>query len=118
MTTGDDEDRIAYLTGEGADSLPADERADLDELRALLGSPATWAEPDPTLEDSVVAAIAAEAGRGPERARSRRLPVLRMPRARHPTLALAGLAAAVVVGATTLAINAALAAWWRRRGPR
>jgi hypothetical protein len=59
--TASDDDRIAYLSGEEAESLSPEDRADLDELRALLGAPAAWADPDPGLEDRVVAAIAAEA---------------------------------------------------------
>jgi Anti-sigma-K factor rskA len=52
-----DEERIAYLAGEpGAVAGPA-ERADLDDLRALLADPTVWAEPGPALEDRVVAAI-------------------------------------------------------------
>jgi hypothetical protein len=54
-----DDDRIGYLAGEGGE-LDAAERADLDALRALLAAPAVWAEPDPRLEDQVVAAITAE----------------------------------------------------------
>ena len=46
MTPRDD-DRIAYLAGEPVESLPANEREELDELRALLQSPSAWAEPDP-----------------------------------------------------------------------
>ncbi|MEP6563102.1 MAG: anti-sigma factor, partial [Nakamurella sp.] len=38
------------------------DRAELDELRALLADPALWSEPPADLEDSVVALIAAEAG--------------------------------------------------------
>ena len=68
MTTSDD-NRIAYLAGEDADSLTAQERAELDELRELLGAPATWEQPDAGLEDRVVAMIAREA-QGPARERS------------------------------------------------
>ncbi len=67
--TASDDDRIAYLSGEHAESLSAEDRADLDELRVLLRTPSAWAEPGPDLEDRVVAAIAAEAsatGRGAE----------------------------------------------------
>ncbi len=64
MTDSDDE-RIAYLAGDGAESLPASERASLDELRALLSSPELWEEPDPALEDRVVAAIEQEAAARP-----------------------------------------------------
>jgi hypothetical protein len=60
MTTSDD-DRIAYLAGDAVEALTARERAELDEVRALLEDPAMWAQPDPALEDRVVAAIAEEA---------------------------------------------------------
>ena len=62
MSTPDD-DRISYLAGEPVDALTPQERAELDELRTLLESPATWEEPDSGLEDLVVSAIAAEAQR-------------------------------------------------------
>jgi hypothetical protein len=55
-----DNDRIAYLAGEPGESLSPAERAQLDELRAMLGSSEAWEEPDPGLEDRVVAAIASE----------------------------------------------------------
>jgi hypothetical protein len=58
MTT--DDDRIAYLAGEHGARLHPDDQASLEDLRDLLSDPAVWAEPDPSLEDSVVAAIAAE----------------------------------------------------------
>jgi hypothetical protein len=54
-----DEDRIAYLAGDDR-PVPFEDRAELDELRALLGDPALWADPPAELEDRVVAAIAAE----------------------------------------------------------
>jgi hypothetical protein len=60
-----DEDRIAYLSGEQVESLTADERAELDELRVLLEAEETWAEPPAELEDRVVAAIADAAGTAP-----------------------------------------------------
>lgn len=59
-----DRARIDYLAGNpdtAVDSLPEADRAELDELRALLADPTLWAEPPAALEDSVVAAIAAEA---------------------------------------------------------
>lgn len=55
-----DDDRIAYLAGEDDKSLTAQERADLDQLRAVLRSSAAWVEPDPRLEDRVVRVVAAE----------------------------------------------------------
>jgi hypothetical protein len=67
-----DEDRINYLAGDGSGSLPAAERAELDELRALLALAATWQEPDPGLEDRVVAAIAEDAQPRPSSAPGQR----------------------------------------------
>jgi hypothetical protein len=54
----DNDDRIAYLSGDIEAPLDPAERAALDELRGVLRDPAVWAEPDPSLEDRVVAAIA------------------------------------------------------------
>jgi hypothetical protein len=61
----DDNDRVAYLAGEDGVDVDDATRADLDELRALLGDETVWAEPDGQLEDAVVAAIAAEAALTP-----------------------------------------------------
>jgi hypothetical protein len=52
-----DDDRIEYLAGEPVGALDPAERADLDDLRALLADPSIWAEPGPGLEDSVTAAV-------------------------------------------------------------
>jgi hypothetical protein len=100
-----DEDRIAYLAGEPGGSLSAQERAELDELDALLKSPATWAEPDESLEERVVAAIADEARVRPTAARGRPTSWLARLRVRRPVYALAGLAAvaaAVIVAVVAL----------------
>lgn len=78
MSTEDDK-RIAYLAGEPIDSLSAEERAELDELRGLLRAPSTWAEPAPDLEDRVVAAVCTEAGAQSRAARLRRR-LFRLPR--------------------------------------
>ena len=56
MTPSND-DRIAYLAGEDVTSLPADELAALDALRAELGAAAMWEEPPGDLEDQVVMAV-------------------------------------------------------------
>ncbi len=71
MTSSDD-DRIAYLAGEPAESLSAADRAELDELRALLESQAAWEEPDPGLEDRIVSTIADAARSRPAPARGAR----------------------------------------------
>jgi hypothetical protein len=93
-----DDDRIAYLSGEPVDALSPRERAELDELRTLLGEPATWDDPDPALEDRVLAAVAAEvapAGRAPERVRRPQTSGgLREWFRRRPALGFGGLAVA------------------------
>src|SRR5689334_16311246 len=105
-----EDDRAAYLAGENCQSLAADERAELDEVRGLLGSPAAWSEPSADLEDRVVTAIAQEASAQPASPRVRRAP-LRRPRWRwrwsRPAYAFGGLAAAaaVAVVAIVLATN-------------
>jgi hypothetical protein len=70
--TPSNDDRIAYLAGEDVTSLPADELAALDALRAELGAPAMWDEPPGDLEDQVVMAVsrAAAEARAPQRAPS------------------------------------------------
>src|SRR6478752_402875 len=57
-----DRARIDYLAGEPGGELDPIERAELDELRALLADPTLWSEPPAGLADSVVALIAAESG--------------------------------------------------------
>jgi len=52
------DDQIAYLAGDDGASLTPAERAEMDALRAVLAHPATWIEPDESLEEGVVAAIA------------------------------------------------------------
>jgi len=89
-----EDDRIAYLAGEDSASLSPAERAELDEVRSLLESPATWEQPHPGLEDRVVAAIAGETADRPLKAPARTKWALPRPRTRRPLFALAGVAAA------------------------
>ena len=104
-----DNDRISYLSGESVAPLSAEERAELDELRTLLETPAAWEEPDPGLEDRVVAAVAQEAQRvkGAETTRKARTPIWTRLRVRRPALALGGLAtaAAAIAVALVIALN-------------
>lgn len=58
--TASDNDRISYLAGDAGESLDAYEQRQLDDLRKVLREPATWAEPDPGLQDRIVDAIAEE----------------------------------------------------------
>src|SRR5436190_11683420 len=110
MATHED-DRAAYLAGEDRRSLSADERAELDELRGLLGSTAAWAEPSADLEDRVVTAIAQEAAARPARPHLRRAPLLR-PRWRwrwrwrlsRAAFAFGGLAAAAAVAVIAIVL--------------
>jgi hypothetical protein len=93
-----DDDRIAYLAGEAADSLTAQERSELDELRGLLRAPAMWEQPDPGLEDRVVAAIADEAQARTSSARVGRPAFRRRLVLRRPAFAIVGgLAAAAAI---------------------
>ena len=61
----EDDDRVAYLAGEEGSDIDEVTRADLDELRALLGDETLWATPPAALEADIVAAIAAEAAAQP-----------------------------------------------------
>jgi hypothetical protein len=102
----DDDDRIAYLAGEDPGSLTAQERAEFDELRALLNDAATWAQPDTSLEARVVAAITEEAQARPANARVRRPAFRRRLVLRRHAFALAGVAAVVVaVAAIVIAVS-------------
>lgn len=64
----EDDDRVAYLAGEGRSDIEEMTRADLDDLRGLLADEALWAEPPAGLEDDILAAITAEAAAAPPRA--------------------------------------------------
>ena len=64
-----------------ADLTPA-ERAELERVNDVLADPAVWAEPPPSLQEAVVAAIAEEAGAG---------------KRRRVLLAVVGIAAAVLL---------------------
>ena len=98
MTT--DDERIAYLAGEGSGALDEEEQLELDELRGILSASAVWSEPDSALEDVVVAAIAAEAAsRAPVARRSS--PRLSRPSWLRPGAVL-GAAAAVLVAAVAV----------------
>jgi len=108
-----DNDRISYLSGEPVDSLTPRERAELDELRTLLRTPATWEEPDASLEDRIVSAIAEEVRR--ERSVDSVPPVSDTPKVRQPlrerwslrrpVVVLSGLAtaAAAIIAAIVIA---------------
>jgi hypothetical protein len=93
--TPSDDERIAYLAGEPVEPLSANDRAELDELRALLRSPSSWAEPDPALEQRVVAAIKQETRRPGVRRRVRPPAFRRRFGLRRSAFALAGVVAAV-----------------------
>jgi hypothetical protein len=103
-----DDDRISYLAGEPVDALTPQERAELDELRTLLESPATWEEPDAGLEDLVVSAVAAEARRAkavepvPENPKTQSFWSRWRPR--RPAFAFGGLATAAAAIAVAVVI--------------
>jgi hypothetical protein len=99
-----DDDRVEYLAG-GRATGPGDpdERAELDEVRALLADPSLWADPGPELEDSIVAAIAAEAGAGTRPAAT--ATGRRRDAGRRPLLLAAVGAAAAVLIAVVVAVG-------------
>ena len=111
-----DDDRIDYLAGGPAGALDPAERADLDDLRALLADPAAWAEPGPDLEDTVTAAVvraaasaapgrSVPAGAAPPR-RGRRPRMATAPPSRRPRIAwLAGLAAAAAAAVIAVVVT-------------
>ena len=97
MTT--DDDRIAYLAGDTARSVDPGDQEDLDGLRTTLTERATWEEPDPALEERVMAAIAAASGARASpapRGRSRRF---------RPALVYTAFAAAVIVVAGAIGVT-------------
>jgi len=116
-----DDDRIEYLAGEPVGALDPAERADLDDLRALLADPSVWAEPGPGLEDSVTAAVArAAASTAPGRfapgrsvpagatqpRRGGRLRIATAPGSRRPRIAwLTGLAAAAAAAVIAVVVT-------------
>lgn len=101
-----DDERIGYLVGEGSGGLDPAERAELDEVRALLADPATWAEPDPGLEDRVVAAVGAEAASHQQGAPSAPDPPgLRRRLGTRTRAAAVGLAAAAAAVVTLLVVS-------------
>ena len=102
--TGPDDDRIAYLAGEPVDSLSAHERAELDELLAALDAPATWVEPDPSLEDRIVNAIAQEADGRPAASAQPR-PRLRRPMFSRRRIYAIGAVAVAAVAAIVIAVG-------------
>ena len=98
MTT--DADRIAYLAGDTGRPIDPRDREDLNGLRASLADPSMWVEPDPVLEDRVLAAVAAASGAGAPSpapgARSRHF----RPRLVYTTIAAAAIIIAVGIGVT------------------
>ena len=96
-----DEDRIGFLAGDHPEGLDDADGQDLDELRDLLADPSVWVEPHLTLEDAVVAAVAAEA-RTAAPPTGTSAPRLDQSRRLLPRLAVAAIAAAALVVAVVL----------------
>jgi hypothetical protein len=99
-----EDDRISYLQGEQPPALGDRERAELDEVRAVLADPATWSVPDAALEDRVVAAIAEQAPARSALEGSRRRESWLRRRRSHRTFALGGLAAAAAAVVVALVL--------------
>jgi Anti-sigma-K factor rskA len=99
------DDPIAYLTGEGGQSLPADQRRDLDELRAMLEDPAVWEEPGEGLEASIVQAIGEEARHRRPQPATAWWRAIRPPGWLHPPRAVAAVVAAAAVVALIVVLS-------------
>ena len=87
-----DQDEAAYLAGDRSAVVTATRRAQLDAIGTTLADPAVWVQPDPHLEERIVATIAAEQ-RSARSADSR-------PRRRIGRILL-GVAAALIIAAGT-----------------
>src|SRR5262245_50142386 len=98
----DEQHYADYLEGALDDAtLDPAARAELDDLRRLLGTPEMWADPPPGLADDIVAEIRAEApltAPAPTPARS-----TRERRWLRPVLAVAAAVLVVVAAAAVLA---------------
>ncbi|MEP7021580.1 MAG: anti-sigma factor [Pseudonocardiales bacterium] len=94
----DNDDRIAYLSGNPSAPLEPDTRAELDQLRGVLADPAVWVEPPPALEDRIVTAVA-QATRGEPVSPAGSATVTTIARQRRPWIpyAVLGVAAAAVL---------------------
>jgi hypothetical protein len=101
-----DDDRIEYLAGEPVSALDPTERADLDDLRALLADPSMWAEPGPGLEDRVTAAVTQAAASAP--ARSAPAGATRARRFRRPRVFVAVSGLTAVAAAAVIAVVVSL----------
>jgi hypothetical protein len=102
------EDRIAHLAGVGDPPLSPEDVAEAQRLQTILSDEALWAEPDPGLEQRIVAAIGGAAGeRAPE---SGPAPVSRIRAARpqRRQYTLLGIAAAIIL-AVGLAVGISVA---------
>jgi hypothetical protein len=103
-----DNDRIEYLAGEPASALDPAERADLDDLRALLADPSVWAEPGPGLAEDVTAAVvraAASAQAEPDGSVPSITVRRRRARRQRVFAAMAGLSAAAAAAAIAVAVS-------------
>ncbi|MGQ0466761.1 MAG: Gmad2 immunoglobulin-like domain-containing protein [Sporichthyaceae bacterium] len=103
MNSFDDEQVLAYLSGECEGLGPAP--AELDDLRALLADPTTWEEPPPGLADGVVAAVAVAASTAPRPVPApwaEPAPVVPLAPKRVSRLRPAGFAAAAVAASVAL----------------
>ena len=92
-----DSEQTAYLAGDDAAPVTRTERMRLDTVRAVLADRAVWAQPDPSLQESIVAAITAA------KRSTHPVPARRKPWIGHTLLGVAAaliIAAGVTVGIT------------------
>jgi hypothetical protein len=101
-----EEDRIAYFAGDTSVSLDSTEVAAIENIRNALSDQATWVEPDASLEQRIVGAIAAETGAPHPHSVESSIPPsqptvvtqIAHHRSRRMRYTLVGIAAAIVLG--------------------
>ena len=102
------EDRIAHLAGVGEPPLSLADVAETQRLQKILSDAALWAEPDPSLEQSVVAAIGSAANEHAPDSGPAPVSRIRTARPRRRQYTLLGIAAAIIL-AVGLAIGITVA---------
>jgi len=113
------DDRIEYLMADtpdgrarATDAIDAFDRAEIDDLRALLADPTLWEEPSDSLGDAVLATIAAAVaseGVGASRATAEAAPALHAPVRRQRRFRGISVIGSAVLGAAAAALVAVVA---------
>jgi len=107
---------VAYLAGDTSVSLSPAELAEMEKIRIALADGATWVEPDASLQQRIIEAVAADLASTPSRAAETSTPSsqpatvthIAHHRSRRVRYSIIGIAAAIVL-AVGLAVGLAVA---------